>query len=210
MAKKATYIFILILSIALLGFTGSRTLDLLALFLPAGQGFWAWLGLAAFDIGLIGWTLFYAHGASGPWQRALALIMVIISLLAVAVSTTMDMLISASTKGLVDALPESMRIVVLFAVGLVVVANVVAFFLTHIWDPERQKAMAIEAANDRIHDEVVRQINEYAPQVAAQIAPLLAKKWVQRTANELVPGTRISLEGEGDGKGRPFRKKKPE
>lgn len=87
MAKRTTYIFILILSVALLGFTASRTIDLLALFLPVGQAFWAWLGLAAFDIGLLGWTLFFAHGARGSYQRAIALMMVVLCLLAVAVST---------------------------------------------------------------------------------------------------------------------------
>ena len=146
MAKRATYIFILILSVALLGFTASRTIDLLSLFLPAGQEFWAWLGLAAFDIGLLGWTLFYAHGARGSSQRAIALMMVVLSLLAVAVSTVVDMYISASDKGLVATLPPSIRIAVLLAVGLIVVGNVVAFFLTHIWEPERMKAMAEESA----------------------------------------------------------------
>lgn len=196
MAKKAAYIFILLLSVALLGFTGSRTLDLLSLFLPDGQQYWAWLGLAAFDIGLIGWTLFYAHGASGAWQRALALVMVVVSLLAVALSTTIDMYINASNKGIVTTLPSSTRIAVLFAVGLVVVANVVAFFLSHIWEPERQKALAEESAKDKIHDEVLKQINEVAPQVAAQVAPILARKWVVKVTNELVPGVKIILDNE--------------
>jgi hypothetical protein len=205
MAKRATYIFILILSVAMLGFTASRTIDLLTLFLPAGQEFWAWLGLAAFDIGLLGWTLFFAHGARGSYQRAIALMMVVLCLLAVAVSTVVDMYISASDKGLVAALPPSIRITVLLAVGLIVVGNVVAFFLTHIWEPERMKAMAEESANDKIHDEVLRQINEIAPQVAAQVAPILTHKWVQRTVNELAPGLDLRLESEGDVPGHPFR-----
>lgn len=200
MAKKATYIFILVLSIALLGFTASRTIDLLSLFLPDGQQFWAYLGLAAFDIGLLGWTLFFAHGARGSYQRAIALIMVVLCLLAVAVSVIVDMYVSASDKGLVTALPPTVRIAVLLAVGLIVVANVVAFFLTHIWEPERMKAMAEESANDKIHDEVLRQINEIAPQVAAQVAPVLTRKWVQRTVNELAPGLEIDLSSHLDGK----------
>jgi len=205
MTRKATYIFILILSVSLLGFTASRTIDLLALFLPAGQAFWAWLGLAAFDIGLLGWTLFFAHGARGSYQRAIALMMVVLCLLAVAVSTVVDMYISASDKGLVAALPPALRLAVLLAVGLIVVGNVVAFFLTHIWEPERMKAMAEESANDKIHDEVLRQINEIAPQVAAQVAPVLTRKWVQRTVNELAPGLDLRLESEGDAPVQPFR-----
>lgn len=205
MAKKATYIFILILSVVLLGFTGSRTLDLLQQFLPDGQGEFAWLGLAAFDVGLIGWTRFFAHGARGASQRAIALIMVVVSLLAVAVSTVVDMYLSASSKGLVTALPITVRIAVLLGVGLIVVANVVAFFLTHMWEPERMKAMAEESANDKIHDEVLRQINEIAPQVAAQVAPVLTRKWVQRTVNELAPGLDLRLESEGDATVQPFR-----
>lgn len=103
------------------------------------------------------------------------------------------------------ALPPALRIAVLLAVGLIVVANVVAFFLTHIWEPERMKAMAEESANDKIHDEVLRQIKEIAPQVAAQEAPVLTRKWVQRTVNELAPGLDLRLESDGDAPAQPFR-----
>lgn len=198
MGKRATYIFILILSLALLGFTSSRSIDLLQLFLPPGQEGWAWLGLAAFDVGLLGWSLFFAHGAQGSYQRAIALIMVILSLLAVAVSTIMDMLIASADKGVITALPDAVRVLVLLVVGLIVVANVVAFFLTHITDPEHLKAMATEAARSKIHDEVLRQINERAPQVAAKVAPHLTEQWVRRTVAELAP----ELESAGDAAGR--------
>ena len=60
MPKQLTSMLVLGMSLILLAFTGSRTLDLLQTLLPAGQGVFAWLGLVAFDGGLVGWELFFA------------------------------------------------------------------------------------------------------------------------------------------------------
>lgn len=190
--RNATYLGILIMSLALLLFTASRTFDLLQRFLPDGQAGWAYLGIVAFDGGLLGWSLFYAHGAKGQ-QRAIALLMVIVSLVAVSVSTLADLYLGASSKGLVSQLDQNTRLVILVAVGAIVLANVTAFFLVHITEPDRAKAIELEEARSVIYAETLRQIRAAAPQVAAQVAPDLTAKWVTEQAQEFVPGKTINL-----------------
>src|SRR5215470_9643552 len=100
MSKQATFIVLALMSLLLLAFTGSRTLDLLQTLLPSSQGVFAWLGLVAFDGGLLGWSLFFTYGARGQYQRAIALLMVMISLVAIGISTIADLYLSAAAKDL--------------------------------------------------------------------------------------------------------------
>jgi len=193
MAQRLTFIVVAIMSILLLVFTASRTLDLLQTMLPTGQqSAFAYLGLVAFDGGLLGWSFFFAHGARGQYQRAIALLMVILSLIAVGISTVADLYLSAASKGLVSALSEGQRLAVLLAVGGIICANITAFFLVHITDPDRLRAMATESARDVIHAETLRQISQVAPIVAAQVAPQLTRQWVVDTCQQLIPGSSTS------------------
>ena len=61
MAKSLTFILVALMALALMLFTASRTLDLLQLLLPANQSVFAYLGLVAFDGGLLGWSLFFGE-----------------------------------------------------------------------------------------------------------------------------------------------------
>lgn len=188
MAKTATFIMILVMSLILLVFTASRTLDLLQTFLPGGQQqAFAYLGLVAFDGGLLGWSLFFTYGARGQYQRAIALIMIVVSLLAVGVSTIADLYLNASNKGLLASLNDGQRLSILLVVGLVIVLNITAFFLTHITEPERLRTMATESAKDLIHAETLKQIHAAAPIVASEVAPQLTREWVQATVREMIP-----------------------
>jgi hypothetical protein len=193
MAKSLTFILVALMALALLIFTASRTLDLLQLLLPVNQSVFAYLGLVAFDGGLLGWSLWFAYGARGQYQRAIALLMVVLSLVAIGLSTIADLMLSASAKGLVDALSEQQRLAILLAVGGIVFLNVAAFFFTHITDPERLRAMATENAKDQIHAETLRQIGQVAPIVAAQVAPQLTADWVRQTVQALIPTAQPAL-----------------
>jgi hypothetical protein len=211
MLRAFTLLVVAIMALVLLLFTASRTYDLISQFLPPGQSIFAFLALVAFDGGLLGWSFFFAHGARGQWQRAIALLMVILSLVSVGVSSIADMYISSAAKGLVASLPEMARVAVLLFVGLVVFANVAAFFLVHITEPGQMKAMATEAARDQIEAATLREIMKRAPAAAANIAPELADSWVrdiyqqylrtQPPAKELPPPD----EPNAHGKEGPFR-----
>lgn len=192
LAKSFTFILVAIMALALMIFTASRTLDLLQLLLPANQSIFAYLALVAFDGGLLGWSLFFAYGARGQYQRAIALLMVIVSLAAIGITTIADLYLSAARKGLVDALSEQQRLSVLLAVGVVIFVNVAAFFVVHITEPGRLRAMATENANDKIHAKTLEHIQREAEVVAARLAPILAEQWVRETMASHLGGSALA------------------
>ena len=195
--KGVTGLVVTILMLALLVFTASRTLDLFQQVLPSSQVIFSYFGLAAIDGGVIGWSYFYAHGARG-FQRAIALLMTGLSLLAVGVTTIGDLLVNAGNKGIITAVDEGTRLALLVAIGVMVVVNVTAGFLTHITEPERQKAIALEDAEAAIHAETLKQIRAATPQVAAQIAPELTANWVRQVAQSHMPGKTIRFASSTD------------
>ncbi len=191
MAKSLTFILVALMALALMLFTASRTLDLLQLLLPANQSVFAYLGLVAFDGGLLGWSMFFAYGARGAYQRAIALLMVIMSLIAIGVSTIADLMLSASAKGLVDALSEQQRLAILLAVGAIVFINVAAFFLTHITEPDRLRHMAVEGARDKIQARTLQLISQKADVHANDMADQLSEQWVSEAYAQLGLSKRV-------------------
>lgn len=185
MSQKAVSILIGLMELALLAFTGSRTLDLLQQLLPANQAVFAYLGLVAFDGGLVGWSLYFVYGARGGWQRGITLIMIIVSLLAIGVSVISDLIISASSKGIVTAMPEQGRLAVLVAVGIIVFLNVAAFFLAFITEPDRLRSMAVESAKDKIHARSLALISQKADLHANDMAEQLSEQWVVQTYQQM-------------------------
>jgi hypothetical protein len=193
MAKSLTFILVALMALALMLFTASRTLDLLQLLLPSNQSVFAFLGLVAFDGGLLGWSMFFAYGARGAYQRAIALLMVIISLLAIGISVIADLMISASAKGLVTSLSEQQRLAILLAVGAIVFINVAAFFLTHITDPDRLRHMAVEGARDKIQARTLQLISQKADVHANDMADQLSEQWVSEAYAQLGLSKRTQL-----------------
>ncbi len=192
MSQRATSILIGLMELALLAFTASRTLDLLQQLLPQSQSIFAFLGLVAFDGGLVGWSLYFVYGARGSYQRAITLLMIVVSLVAIGISVIADLIISASDRGLVDAMPEQARLAVLVAVGVIVFVNVAAFFLAFITEPERLRQMAVESAKDKIHARSLALISEKAAQIAPDIAAQQAEAWVEDTYAQMGLKRRIA------------------
>lgn len=54
--NKLATLIISLMALGLLIYTGSRTVDLISITLPANQQALAYVALVAFDGGLIGWT----------------------------------------------------------------------------------------------------------------------------------------------------------
>jgi hypothetical protein len=82
-------------------YSASRTLALLQLTLPAGQGDMAFLALAAFDGGLVAWVLTFMFGASGAYQRGISALMIIVCLAGVIVGFGADSILGALNGGIV-------------------------------------------------------------------------------------------------------------
>lgn len=178
------------LAIGLTFFTASRTLDLLAQWLPVNQQIMQYLGLAAFEGGLYFWAFYFVVAAKGQIQRALAFLMVVICFVSVAVATVTDLLLVGAQDGRLPAIPATQQQALVIFVGLVIVANVAAFLGAKLTHPDKLREMAVQDANDQIIAMELEMIRRMAPTVAMQMAPVKVDQWVNETWESMLPGAR--------------------
>lgn len=186
MSKRLPSLVLFLIAGALLIYTASQTLDLLKVFLPPEQAPLSYLALVAFDGGLLGWSYFFAKGARGSWQRSIAAIMIVVSIVAVVIGFAGQTFFTASRKGMLTITPD-MSATVVWAVCGVIAANVVAIVVTHLTSPEHRRSMAEEEANDVIEDAVIAAIRRSAPITARQIAPHKVTEWVEDRVQMYLP-----------------------
>lgn len=173
------------LILALLVFTMTRTLHFLQLTFPPELQYVAYLGLAAFDIGILGWLYYASHSAEGAPQRAIAYGMIFICMAGVMATTIADMIIVSSQNGLTK-LPPQWGTIGLWAVIIVIVLNVFSGIVVHLVDPRHQRTMAMENARDTIHTRTLAEIKNQAELIAPQIAEHYARYWAQQTMQEII------------------------
>jgi hypothetical protein len=184
--RAIAQILLLILGAALLAYTGSRTLHMLQATLSDDQQILAYFGLAAFDGGLILWTLYALHGARGAWQRGISWLMVILSLAGVVLAFVGDTLYSAGAAGLVKQMDEQMAIMVISGMSLCISLNIAALTACHMLDPHALQQAAENEAMDKLISAELEQMALNADQLAAELAPIRALHWRVRRERELL------------------------
>lgn len=183
MKQKMSTALITVMGVALLIYTASRTLSFLRMTLPAASQDTAYLALVAFDGGLLLWTLYYLHGARGPWQRGIAALMVVVDLIGVIVGFAADTMWTASGFGLTKMSTGDAQSAILAMVAIIAL-NVAAVVVCHLTSPAALLAQAEEEARDKITVATLEQIGQNAVQLAAEVAPKLAADWQQRTRQQ--------------------------
>jgi len=178
MKPKIATLLITLMGLALLGFTALRTLDLIQLTLPADQQTYGYLALVAFDGGLLGWTLFFLFGARGPWQRAIAACMIVVSLAGVLIAFGADTLYQANARGTLTRLDPAVVATAIWAMVVIIGLNIAAVTGLHLASPDARRARAEEEAQDKIDEAALAQIAENADSLAAEIAPARGQAWV--------------------------------
>jgi len=174
------------LILALLIFTAFRTLHFLGLTFPPDQSYLSWLGLAAFDGGVLLWFFFATGAASGFWQRSVSYLMIGVCMAGVVICTVADMLLVSNSNGLVDKLPPNVAIVALYGVIGVIVLNVIAGVGVHLLDPYHLRHMAEEDARSTIQKQVTARIKQSATSIAPDVADRLADVWIAETYQGLM------------------------
>lgn len=160
------------IGLALMIYSASRTLALLQMTLPAGQKEMAFLALAAFDGGLIAWTLTFMHGAEGAWQRGISLMMIVVSLVGVVVGFGADSILGAVSGGVVQAaqIGKEFGLAVVLATVAIIAVNIAAVTFFHVLSPSNRRHMQDESFNDKIEAAAFTKSNEAIPDLAAQLA----------------------------------------
>ena len=177
MSKKIGSILLLILGGSLLIYTATRTYHLFTLTLPADQQILGVLALAAFDGGLVLWPIYFLNGARGAWQRGIAALMIIVSLVGVIIGFMGDTMLTASTNALITALPPETAQSIIIATGAIISINIAAVVFTHVLDPDNLRAMQEQEAEDQITSQSLKMIGQQSKAVAAEVAPDIAYDW---------------------------------
>ncbi len=172
------------LILGMLAFTAIRTIHFLQLTFPPDQRYVAYLGLVAFDVGVLGWFYYATHSAEGAAQRAVAYGMIFVCCAGVIATTIADMTIVSSENGLAK-IPPDVGILGLWAVIIVIVLNFLAGIIVHLVDPNHQKHFEMQNAKDVIHSTTMQHIRQQAHTIAPQIATQVAQYWATQVTAEM-------------------------
>jgi len=147
--------------------------------------------LLALDGGLLFWLLNYLYGASGSWQRGIALLMVIVDFIGAVAMFTLDTLYNTGAAGLTSAMGAAEIQTAVLALSGIIAINVGATVAHHLTDPENRKRQAAEEAQDEIEDMTIKKIAESSRRLAGEIAPHLAADWIENTKARYIGGVNV-------------------
>lgn len=173
------------LMIALMIYTATRTVHFLQETFPASMSYVAYLALAAFDGGIIGWTIFATATAEGALQRGVAYLMIFVDTLGVILTTIADTTTVSAQNGLTKVDPY-MATVGMWGSIAIIVLNVVAIIVTHLVAPHHVRKFELENVHDSIHQLTMQHIKDRAIEIAPRIAAEHADHWVHQTIQDVV------------------------
>ncbi len=181
MSKKIGVLIVTIMGGALLVYSATRSLDFIAMTLPADRAILAYFGLTALDGGLIAWLLSFMYGSRGSWQRAIAILMVIVDTTGAIAMFTLDTLYNTGKNGLTAVMTQEMITSAVLGLSAIIALNIIATIGHHLTEPERMREMAEEDAFGKTEEATLKQIAQNATVLAAEIAPIMAEDWMNQT-----------------------------
>jgi hypothetical protein len=164
-------------SIGLLVYAATRSLDFIQSTMPADQKLVGYLGLLATSGGSIAWLAVFLFYAQGTPQKGLSMLMTIIDLLGEFALMSFDTLYRSGESGMTAALSADEVRMVIIGLSILIALNIGATFAFHLIDPETSKRMREESARDTLDDEVLKEIERRAPQLASQMVPNIVAQW---------------------------------
>ena len=171
MIKKIGSLLVTILGLLLLVYSATRSLDFITLTLPADRQILAYFGLAALDGGLVCWLLAYLYGCKGGWQRAIALLMVIVDLLGATAMFTLDTLYNTGKAGMTGQLGSQEIQMAVLALSGVVALNIASTIAHHLLDPDKLREHAEQEAFSRVEERALAQITKDAESSGCRAHP---------------------------------------
>jgi hypothetical protein len=192
--KRLGVVLVTLLGLALLVYSAARSLDFITMTLPPDDQILAWFGLAALDGGLVFWLVHFIYSARGGWQRAIALLMVIVDFLGAVAMFTLDTLYHTVSLTL-----EETRVAVL-ALSAIIAINIASTIATHLFDPDVRQRMIEEDYDNLVDEETERIMRKRAKLQATQIAPSRADYELRRLAERYQQDKNVNDAGNDNGK----------
>jgi hypothetical protein len=169
-------IFLIVITAALLIYTSFRTLHFFSQTLPSGQSqIFGYFALAAFDIGLIVWVCLYYFQAYGAAQRAIAMIMIGVSILGIVLALFADTLMTSNENGLTKEKPDpAFFYTTVLAMALIIALNIISTIAYHLSDPNHKERVGHEQLRAGVRDGVLRQLESQQEEMISRITPIVA------------------------------------
>lgn len=124
------------------------------------------VGLVLFDLGAIGWAVYFSHGAHGSAQRATALMASVLCLVLTLAGAALHLLLIQT----LIAVPDWAGLAAMIAIIVALAVNGIAAYLVHVTDPKTLAQIKMRGVEDTILEEAYRQLEAKGKQIAAQVA----------------------------------------
>lgn len=136
--RKTARLWLRLMEISLLAYTGWRTVDLLGMTMPSGT-IAAVLALIGIDFAFPAWRYYYNHGAANSMQRAIAFTMCMVTFSGILLILAGDTLWHYNNRaGLSESLFTQVAI---WASIAVILSDLAALATLDISEPENQQAL---------------------------------------------------------------------
>ena len=170
-----------LLGVALLFYSAIRSVDFVAMTVPADKQFLAYFAIASTELGMLFWLGTFLYGAEGPVQRGLSLMMVVVDFIGAVALFSADTLIRSGQAGIIASIDANTMQTLIVALSIVVAINIGATLAFHAFDPEARRKRAAEEAKDQIEDLALKKIADNAQMLASELAPQIAEDWLRNT-----------------------------
>lgn len=157
---------------------------------------WSLAGLALFDVGALGWLMYFAHGARGNAQRATAALAGVACLVLTLIAASTHLLIAQTLV----SVPAWAGQVVIGSIVLALVINLVAATANHMTHPDTLRAMreqaiederreAIERAQQSVFREALRQAEAKVASQASAVSEKLSAEFATDAVRDMLAMT---------------------
>lgn len=174
--NKGGTVLLWLITIALIVFTATRSVNLIQSTMPKDSQMIAYAALAGLDGGVLAWLFWTTRSARGGVQKTIGNLMIVVDLTGMAAAVLGDTMLIAGTN------KELVGMVAIWIVPIIIVSNVAATVIAHLFDP----AQGIRDAQRSFEEELERQKADYMKNNAATIVAQVAHKAGQHTANQML------------------------
>lgn len=176
-AQIGFYIFVLVIG----AWTITLTLQELRDILP-NDPITPYFALSLFDGGALAWLGAWLFHARGIYQRAIAVIMLILDLAGVLLISAGRILGGGQT--LTD-IPESLGAAIIYGVLVWTAFNLIAIYAFHVTEPETMQLIEMQVLEDTIQQEAIEQARANVENEVQQLAGVIAARVTGRMKYKL-------------------------
>lgn len=162
--------FFYLMSLALLVFTASMTLEVAKMLLP-GRQLLQYFTLVVFDGGAFGWLLVWLKYSDNSAQKGIAFIMMVLDLLGVGFMVGADLFMGGQQ---LVKVPENLGMLTISVVILAVLLNLYAMYAYHMFEPGAAREIRMRVLAAKVQEEAERQVEANIQGEAAELAKYLA------------------------------------